>query len=83
MIILFLLPILLWLVKRGNALHFVGMKSSSRHTFALIDSTFCAPRIYILATGVLGRLTIGHMQPTQGKPNSLLHIALLCTIQLG
>ena len=38
------------------------MKCSSRHTFAPIDSTFCT-RIYLLASGALGRPTIGHSQP--------------------
>ena len=38
----------------GNALHFLGMKCSSRHTFAPIDSTCCTSRKYILASGALG-----------------------------
>ena len=49
----------------GNALHFVGMKCSSRHTFAPIDSTFCTPRIYILASGV-PREAHDSSQPTEG-----------------
>ena len=49
-----------------NVLHFLGMKCSSRHTFAPIDSTFCTPRKYILASGALGRPTIGYSQPRGG-----------------
>ena len=53
-----------------NAIEFsiklgMGMKCSSRHTFAPIDSTFCT-RIYLLASGALGRPTIGHNQPRGG-----------------
>ena len=59
----------------------MGMKCSSRHTFAPIDSTFCTPRIYILANGG-PRDPHDRSQPTQGRPNSLLYIGLN-TFQLG
>ena len=49
------------------------MKCSSRHTFAPIDSTFCTPRIYILASGALGKPTIGRSQRRGGQtPSSIL-----------
>ena len=51
----------------------MGMKCSSRHTFAPIDSTFCTPRIYILASGALRRPTIGRSRPRGGPtPSSIL-----------
>ena len=59
----------------------MGMKCSSRHTIALIVSTFCTPRIYILASGG-PREALDRSQPTKGRPNSLLYIGL-CTFQLG
>ena len=70
---LFLLPILLWLVNQlGDALHFVRMKCSSLHSFSPIDSTFCTSWIYILASGALGRPMIGHSRPRGGPTASSL-----------
>ena len=54
------------------------MKSSSRHTFAPIVSTFCTPQIYILASGGPRKPTIGHSRPKKAQLP-----ALYCSVHLS
>ena len=54
----------------GNALHSVGMKCSSRHTLAPIDSIFGGQLPPIIPQGA--RLVEAHSLQSQRGPNSLL-----------
>ena len=56
----------LWLVNGGNALHFVGMKCSSRHTPAPIDSISGGPLPPSLPPGV--RLVEAHSLQSERRP---------------